>query len=233
MGKEDDQAANNVQERHQRHDLFRKPGDSADTAQENEAGDYSHADPYCKRTYVKRILKGISDRIGLYHISHKAKGQDQGNGEKSCQKTAETSFKRRLDIIDRTSGKSSVFNHSGMLRHNGFRIDCSHAEESAYPHPENSSRASCGDGCGRSGNVSGSHLSGDGCCQCLERAESVFAAFAMERKVSEQGFHSGAEFPDLNKAEHKSKEYAASKKKDQQSVIPEKCVEFHNSPPKK
>ena len=157
---------------------------------------------------MKSVFKGIPDGIGLYHISHKAKGKNKSNGEKSRQKTSETSFESSLDVVNGTAHKRAVFYHSGVLGHNGFGIDGSHPEKSAYPHPENSARTAGSNGCCGAGDVSGTYLSCDCRRQRLKRAQTVLAAFPVKRKVSKKSFHTCSEFSDLDKTKHKGKKHS-------------------------
>ena len=212
--------AHNVQKSHQRYDFFCKAGDPLDAAQEDKSCHNSYDDADNQRIDAKHIAEGLSDRIGLHHVAHKAQGQDDSYGKESCQEFSKTAFKGVFNIVDRTSCDSSILHHPGFLGHDRLRVDGSHAEESADPHPEDGAGASGGDGSSRSGNITGSHLGRHRGGQGLERTEAFFGALSVKGKVSEQGFHSRPEFPHLDKPQHKGKKDAGSHQQEQQGVIP-------------
>ena len=85
MGKMQEKAipAEQVEGRHDGHDLFGKGGDAPHAAEEHERGE--RGDDYAdeQRRQGKGGLEGIGDGVGLDHAAHKAQRQDDRNGEKA------------------------------------------------------------------------------------------------------------------------------------------------------
>ena len=88
--------------------------------------------------------------------------------------------------------------HTSLLSEHRLSVDSGHSEECDDPHPENSARASSQDSSTGSDDVSGSHLSRNGCRQCLERTDAAVLLAAAERKAAEHTLHSFAEATNLN-----------------------------------
>ena len=86
--------------------------------------------------------------------------------KKACQEFAEFSFKNIFYVVHRTAYNDAVFFYSGVLRHNGLRINGGHTKECADPHPENCTRSSGSNGRGCAGNVSRTYLR----CNAVARA---------------------------------------------------------------
>src|SRR5699024_2363215 len=147
------------------------------------------------------VFTDTSNELRPYQNTHKAQGKNERHEETAGKEPAETPLERVLDIVHRPAYKRAVFDNPGMLRHNRFGVNGSHAEEGAHPHPENRSRTAGRDGGGCSRDISCSYLSRDGGGQSLKGAEAVLSAFSVKREVAEQGFHAGAEFAHLDKAE--------------------------------
>ena len=113
-------------------------------------------------------MKGLADRIGLNHISHKSERKDQRYREKSRQKLSKASLEYVFYIVDRSPGNSPVLHHTRFLGHDSLRIDGSHSEKCTDPHPEDGSRTSGSDSRSRSRNISCSDLRRYGSSQRLE-----------------------------------------------------------------
>ena len=123
-------------------------------------------------------------------------------------------FKNIFYVVHRTAYNDAVFFYSGVLRHNGLRINGGHTKECADPHPENCTRSSGSNGRSCAGNVSRTYLRCNGCRQSLKGTETVFTAFPMKRKAAEHFLHSRAELPYLNKFQTEGINNSGSKKQD-------------------
>ena len=168
------QASHDIDARHERHDSLYHSRQSGGAAYEDERRNHSQndADGYRRDIDIpgfKDTGKGRADGIGLYHIAHKAQGQDDENGENHSQHPSEGSFKCLVDIVNRTSGHFSVFLGLIFLGQGCLAVDGSHSEECADPHPENSPRTSGDQRRGRAGQVAGTYLGRYRCGQRLER----------------------------------------------------------------
>ena len=122
----------------------------------------------------------------------------------------------------------SVFQFSCMLCHNSFRIDGCHSEECTDPHPEDGARPSGCNRCRCSGNITGSYLGGNRCCQSLKGTETIFSFSSMQRKITKQCFHSGTKLSYLNKFQAERVNDTGSQKQDQQCIIPQKRIDTLN-----
>ena len=174
------------------------------------------------------IVKCCTDRVGLYHISHKSQGQDDSYRKETCQEFSKSALEYVFYIIYRASYIMSVFQFSCMLCHNSFRIDGSHSEECTDPHPEDGTRSSGCNRCCCSGDITGSYLGGNRCCQSLKRTETIFSFPAMQRKITKQCFHSGTKLSYLNKFQAERVNDTGSQKQDQQCIIPQKRIDTLN-----
>ena len=216
----DDHTAHNIDQGHQGHDLFRNSGNPVDSSQEDHGGDHGNYDPHYVRFYSESGVKRTSDRVRLYHISHKSQSQDDGYREKNGKELSEFPFKKVLYIVNRSAYDGSVFFFPGKLSHNCFSIDSSHPKESADPHPEDGSRASGCDSGSCSCNIPGTYLGGDGRSQRLERTQAPFRTLAVKRKVPEHPLHSLFKFSYLNKLQVNGIKDSCSQEQHQQSSIP-------------
>ena len=177
---------------------------------------------------MESIVKCCTDRVGLYHISHKSQGQNDSYRKETCQEFSKSALEYVFYIIYRASYIVSVFQFSCMLCHNSFRIDGCHSEECTDPHPEDGARPSGCNRCRCSGNITGSYLGGNRCCQSLKGTETIFSFSSMQRKITKQCFHSGTKLSYLNKFQAERVNDTGSQKQDQQCIIPQKRIDTLN-----
>ena len=85
VGQQDDKPAEQVEGRHDGHDLFGKGGDAPHAAEEHERGE--RGDDYAdeQRRQGKGGLEGIGDGVGLDHVADEPERDDDGDGEKGRQ----------------------------------------------------------------------------------------------------------------------------------------------------
>ena len=161
---------------HHRNNFFGEGCDTGDTSDENECGENGYNHTHHPFRYGKCGVERITDGVRLYHISHKAKCQNNGYGKEACQCFSKRSLECVGNVVNRSSDNFSVLIAAfGDLREIRLAVDRCHAEERSKPHPEDGSRAA-GYECGRTScDVSGSDLCGDRCCKCLEGSHAVFS----------------------------------------------------------
>ena len=121
---------------------------------------------------MKRLLKGVADRVGLYHVAHKAQGHDDRHRKEARQKAAEPALEPRFYVVDRTAGHLAVHRLFVGLGQRCLRKDGRHAEKGGEPHPKNRARAAGGNGRGRARDIAGAHLGRHCGRQRLERAHA-------------------------------------------------------------
>ena len=152
--------------------------------------------------YLKCFHKRCSDGIGLYHISHKAQSENNKYREQSGERLSECALERRLDVVDRTARHLTVYLCLICLCQNCLSIDRRHSEECADPHPKDCARTSADEGGRRSGKISCTYLSRDGCRDGLERSHlTFFVLFAVHAEMPEYLADALSELSDLNKSQ--------------------------------
>ena len=225
VGDEHDEAAEQIERGHDRHDLFREGGDAAHAAEEHEGGergdDHAHGDG----RHGEGGLERSGDGVGLHHVADEAEGDDDRNGEEHRQLPAAEALG---DVVGRAAGDVAliVLGLVGLGEH-GFCEDGGHAEEGRDPHPEDGAGAAHGDGRGRSGEVAGADLRGDGRGEGLEGAHAVFARpFAVQGQPAERRFDHKAEPADLDEVQFQRKVDAyAAQQRNEAVHAPQKAVD--------
>jgi len=72
-----------VQRRHDRHQLLRDSGDALDTSQKHHRRQHRHHDAHRPRRHTEGGSAGLPDGVGLHHAPHEAQRQNQRHGEKA------------------------------------------------------------------------------------------------------------------------------------------------------
>ena len=115
---------------------------------------------------------------------------------------SECSLERRLDVVDRTSCHLTVYLCLICLCQNCLSVDRRHSEECTDPHPEDRARASADESCRRSGKVSCTYLSRDGCRDGLERSHlALFVLFTVHAEMPKYLTDALPELSDLDKSQ--------------------------------
>ena len=219
-------AADDVEERHNRDNLFGEGGDPADTAQEDEGSHRGGNQTHSQLGKTEGIMEGIADGVGLHHIAGKAQGKDNGDGEEASQELSELSLEDCTDIVDGAAGDLTVNGGTEGLGEDRFSIDGSHTEESGNPHPEDGACAAAGQSHCASGDVAGTHLSGDGSGQCLEGTHTLMIGlFTVETEPSEQTGQAMTEPAHLNEAHPHGEPDAGTEQEEQKDIVPEKVTD--------
>ena len=202
-GKEHDQAADQIQAGHDRHDLLRDGGDALHAADEDERRDGGNDQAHDPARDVERVLARLADGVGLHHGAHEAERQNDRDREETGQELAEAVRERALDVVHRAAEDRAVrLDHTRLLREHRLGIDRRHAEKRDDPHPEDRARASADKGCRRSGKVSCTYLSRDGCRDGLERSHlAFFVLFTVHAEMPEYLMDALPELSDLDKSQ--------------------------------
>ena len=241
VGEDDDEAAADVQKRHERHELFHDPGNALCAAEEDGGGNERHNDAHEHGGNSEGGAEGRAYGVGLHHVAHEAEGEDDGHGEEGGKGPAEGSGEGCADIVGRSAdGFAALVGALVLLGQHGFGIVGGHAEEGAEPHPENGARAACGDGRGRARNVARAHLRGHGGGQRLEGAHAgMVGAFAVQGNIAEQTAEGEGKFTKLDETQADGIKNARAAKQKEKEPAPEHAVdrihylsdEFHGTCP--
>ena len=175
---QDDNAAHDVKQRHDRHDFFGHRGDALDAAEEDEGGYDCHNNADIERIDTEGVVERIANRVRLHHIARKAQCKDDGEREETGEEFAERALETGFDVVDGAAGHMAIFaDRFIFLRQYGFAVNGGHAEKGRNPHPENRAGAA-GSECGcAAGNVAGADLRGDGGSERLKRAHALMVSF--------------------------------------------------------
>ena len=224
---DDHEAAHHVEQRHHGHDFLRCPGQALDAAQEYHDRQHRHDDADQIRAQAECVVKGFADGIGLHHVAHEPKGQNDGNREEHGQHLAQRAGEGLADVIDGTARHGTIRTDGlGLLRQHRLGVDRRHAKEGADPHPEDRAGAAGNDGRGSSCDVARSDLCGNGSGQRLKSVHAVLARLAaIQRKAGKHVLHARAKAPDLHKPQPDGKVDAGTAKQKQQYPVPENLVD--------
>ena len=224
---QDDDAAYNVEQSHDGDDLLREGGNTPHTAQEDKGGNDSHHHAHRQFGNAKGGVEGVADGVGLDHIAHKAKGQDDGDGKEAGQELAELAPEGCPDVVQGAAGDMAVgIGGAEPLSQHRLGIDGGHAEEGGQPHPEDGAGAAGIQGGGAAGDVAGAHLGGNGGGQGLEGGHTLLACpGALHGEAAEQPAHSFAEFTQLDKTQTYRKENTGGYQQKEQRIVPQHGVD--------
>ena len=171
-------------------------------------------------------LERVADGVRLYHVAHKAKGEDQGNGEEAREDVSEHAVEFFLDVVHRAAGDFPVNRAAVFLGKRGLAVDRRHAEEGAQPHPEDGARAAgveCG-GCAR--DVARADLRRHRRRKRLKRAHAVLAGLiAVQADVAEHSLESLFELAHLHKSEPHSEPDSRPAQQNDQNHVLQPCVD--------
>ena len=220
VGDDDCQAADQVDNCHDRHQLFRDGGNAGNAADEHEAGQHCHDDAHGPRGNAEGGVAGGCDGVGLNHAAHEAQGQDDGHGEEAGQDLAAGALKGSADVVDRTAVDGAVGHFlTGCLGKHGLGVVGGHAQEGDDPHPEDGARATDQDSAAGTHDVASTHLGSDGGCHCLEGAHAALLGAAAQGKVAEEFLYAFTEAANLHEAGAQGEEQAGAYKQDDKYVI--------------
>lgn len=95
-GNEHDEAAEQIQAGHDRHDLFRDGGDALHAADEDEGRDGTDDQAHDPARNVECVLARLADGVGLYHRAHEAERKDDRDREEAARNLPKPFGKARL-----------------------------------------------------------------------------------------------------------------------------------------
>ena len=131
-----------------------------------------------------------------------------------------------LYLKQSATGDLTVNGGTEGLGEDCFPIDGSHTEESGNPHPEDGACAAAAQSHCASGDVAGTHLSGDGSGQCLEGTHTlVISLFTVEAEPSEQTGQAMTEPAHLNETHPHGEPDAGTEQEEQKDIVPEKVTD--------
>ena len=215
-----DDAADEVQRRHDGYQLFGDCTDALQTADEDQRRQqrYDQSRRPCGNT-EGGIACG-ADGIGLHHAAHEAQRQNDGDREETGEERAEFALEGGLDIVNRTARDAAVRVHyAGLLRQHGFRVNGRHAEECDDPHPEDRAGAADQNRAARADDVARANLRGDGGGQRLKGAETALLLSAVHVQIAEYLAHAFAEAANLHKARPDGEIQSGADQQNDQNVI--------------
>lgn len=162
-GKEHDQAADQIQAGHDRHDLLRDGGDALHAADEDERRNGGNDQAHDPARDMECVLARLTNGVGLHHGAHEAERQNDRDREETGQELAEAVRERALDVVHRAAEDRAVrLDHTRLLREHRLGIDRRHAEERDDPHPEDRAGAADEDRAAGADDVAGADLRRDG-----------------------------------------------------------------------
>ena len=179
MQDQDDQAAANVEDRHNRYQLACHFTDTLDAAQQYQCHQYSDDDAGRQFGDVERAAQGVSNRVGLDGVADAEAGEHAKNG-KEHTKPFPFLAQAVLDVIHRAANVVAT----GILLaiahgQNGLAEFGCHAYQGNNPHPEQRARATQKDRGSDARDVTGADGGGEGGHQGVERADvTLITAFA-------------------------------------------------------
>ena len=138
---QNDDAAQNVKCRHERHNFFRYSGNSLHAAQKDERRNGRHNDAHRQPVQAKGIVERITDGVGLHHVAHEAQRQNDEHREHRGQHLADLALERGTDIVRRAARDLAVHRGLVVLRQHGLGVNGRHAEKRRHPGPEQRARA--------------------------------------------------------------------------------------------
>ena len=203
--KDKSQGTENINSCHDRHEFLQNTGKSICSAEEDKSGQSGNDRRYNNRRNMdiqncKGFRESNTDGVGLHHISHKAKRDNQHYRKKDRQNLSAKSRECRPYIIDRSAGHFSIFLFFIGLGKNRLSIVCRHPEKTRYPHPEDCSGSSAYQSRCRTGERTGTDLRRNCRCNRLEcRHLPVFMAASLQRKAAEYHFKTFSQPSKLNK----------------------------------
>ncbi len=200
-GDQDNEAKEQIEGSHDRHQLFGHRGDPVDTAEEDKTSQSRDDQAHDPAGNAERIGAGLGDGVGLHHAAHETQSQNDGNGEEYCQEAAKLVVERLLDVEHGAAGNAAVLvDDPGLLCQYGFGIDGGHAEKGDDPHPEDCAGTADQNCTAGADNVAGSDLGGNGSGQRLEGAHAALVLTAVHIEVPKYLAHALAEASHLHKA---------------------------------
>ena len=219
-GNEHDQAAEQIQAGHDRHDLFRDGGDALHAADEDERRDGGNDQAHDPARNVECVLARLTDGVGLHHGAHEAERQNDRDREEAGQELAEAVRERALDVIHRTAEDRAVgLDHACLLREHRLGIDRRHAEERDDPHPEDCAGAADEDRAAGADDVAGADLRRDGRRQRLERTHAGFVLLAVEAELTEEAPPALAEAAHLHELRADGEIQTRAEEQDDQHIV--------------
>ena len=219
-GNEHDEAAEQIQARHDRHDLFRDGGDALHTADEDEGRDGAHDQAHDPARNVECVLARLADGVGLYHRAHEAERKDDRDREETRKELAEAVREGMLDVVHRAAEDRAVrLDHAGLLREHCLGIDRRHAEECDEPHPEDRAGAADEDRAAGADDVAGADLRRDRRRQRLERAHAGLVLFTVETELAEEAPPALAEAAHLHDLRADGEIQARTNEQDDQHIV--------------
>ena len=211
MAKNHDQSKNNVQDAHDRDELFRHGADALDAAEEDHAdqrGDRNAEHevqqlplPFRSRDEgVDGVVQGADDGVDLRHIAD-AEGSDGCENAKQNADPLPVLAETVFDVVHRTADPVTLCVALAVL--DGQRdlgILDHHAEQRRQPQPEHCTVAAEGDGLRGADDIAGADRRSQGRCDSLQRRDRASACLLLLEHLADRVFHRIAEPRELDPA---------------------------------
>ena len=189
MGQHDRQRTQDVEQRHQRNDLFRHGRHTLQAAQDDQRGQHRQQDAGEEIRHLEGRIHVACDGVDLAHVADAKGGQHTEAGEQHRQHPAQL-FAALLaaqtvgQVVHRAAGPLAV----GVLAavkdaQNVFRVVGHHAQDGHGPHPEDGTRPAAEDGRCHTHDVAGADGRRQRGAQALELADGLIVLFGMGRDV--------------------------------------------------
>ena len=211
MAKNHDQSKNNVQDAHDRDELFRHGADALDAAEEDHAdqrGDRNAEHevqqlplPFRSRDEgVDGVVQGADDGVDLRHIAD-AEGSDGCENAKQNADPLPVLAETVFDVVHRAADPVALCVALAVL--DGQRdlgILDHHAEQRRQPQPEHCTVAAEGDGLRGADDIAGADRRSQGRCDSLQRRDRASACLLLLEHLADRVFHRIAEPRELDPA---------------------------------
>ena len=198
---EDEQTAQNIKERHQRHEFLRDRRDTPCAAEENECGTERGRRTHAPAGKTESRPARFGNGVGLDHRPHESECQNGRNGEKTGKKPSECSAESRPNVENGAAVKRPVVvDLPCFLGEYRLGIDRRHAEEGNDPHPEDRTGTADQDRAARTDDISRPDLCRDRSGECLEGTQAPFLLLSVQGNAPKDLLHPLAKAPDLNES---------------------------------
>ena len=200
VAEDDGERAQDVHHSHERHHLFGKARDTAHAADEDEAGNGKDENAGSPLRNLKGFVEAVGNGVGLNHVADEAERDDDRDGKEGRKGLV---VEAAADIEGRAAHNLAVcVTSTEHLSERSLGKNCSHAEESGKPHPEDGAGTAHGNGRGNAGEVAGADLCGNRSGERLEGTHTVLARLiAKECDAAEDLAEGLSEAADLNETQ--------------------------------
>ena len=232
----DAQCQHDVEQCHERHQLFGDAADALDAAQQHHGHHHSHHHAHDEVDRGQDAVQaaavgqqgrvdGCDDGVDLGGV---AGAEDRQHAEQRVQHREELppAAEAVFNIVHGAAHQLAVFVPLAEMhgqRH--FGEFGTHAQQSRAPHPEHRTRPADGDRARHTGDVAGADGSGQRRTHCLERSHRAVGGILFAEDAANDRFDGIGEFPELQKACPHTEQQAHADDADHRRDAPDKAVD--------